>query len=382
MGSPKEEYLEKRYRGTRGTADDYFDVSRPPGFFDEARERVVHAQIMHDLFKGKIDMPVGQWAQYLDRLAEQHPNHSYAISGHHVSEEQRSQQRLLVLLAGQASGKSALRETLTENGAIDTNKSVVIDTSFFLNRMPEMASLASEDKEAAMPRVAGELFYLQQLAAKIALANGISPVLDVHIIDEEKAKEFAAAARENHVPSILISPHVSMGVYADRSYKRSLNSERGAFKPEHITFHQVLADNFEHHFKHIFDAGIIVDNNVPMTSADAGLRPFAPIYAFENRDGKLHEAVFNAEEYAAFRAKANMVPHVVNSHIDTLKDMMEHPDRNDLIRTYLNVLSRQLRQQAAAYRTHATPLADVPSADTTAGQALLATGLLHSRQST
>lgn len=358
MTSPKADYLRKVHDpDIHQTSVKHHDFARPPSFYTEEREHAFHAKVLHDMFAGKIDMTVGQWSDYLHDVAS-HPEHSYAIPGRQTKADEpflpnleQEKPYLLALLAGQASGKSALKTVLENNGTLDPKKAVTVSTSFFLNRFPELQNLENIDaRENALASVRNEILYLQKLVANVALANGISVIEDVHIIEEKQAQELTDIARKNHAPSILIAPHVSLETYARRVAARQKKEGRDAFKPEHVLFHQIFADNFEHHFKHMFDMSLVLDNNRDITPEVLAQEPNAqaltPIYrALRMEDGSVSEKVMDEKAYQQFKDKMYIQPAVVQVEIERLSRSGSNDEQAEAIKRYLTTVSKQLSRE-------------------------------------
>jgi hypothetical protein len=358
MTSPKADYLRKVHDpAIHQTSVKFHDFERPPSFYTEEREHAFHARVLHDMFAGKIDMSIGQWSDYLQHVASD-PQHSYAIPGRQTKTDEPflpnfEQERpyLLALLAGQASGKSALKTVMENNGTLDPSKAVTVSTSFFLNRFPELQNLEGIDaRENALASVRNEILYLQRLVANVALANGVSVIEDVHIIEEKQAQELTDIARKNHAPSILIAPHVSLETYARRVAARQKKEGRDAFKPEHVLFHQIFADNFEHHFKHMFDMSLVLDNNRDITAEvvakDPSAQSLTPIYrALRMEDGSADEKVMDAKAYQQFKDKVYIQPAAVQVEIERLSRRGSNDEQAEAIERYLTAVSKQLSRE-------------------------------------
>ena len=353
MLTPKHKYLRDVHTLHQSSVV-HRDSSREPSFYSETREHRVHAQMMHDLFAGKIDMSVGEWSTYLDKVVKDRPEHNYAIKGREVTPGMKDDQEMVALLAGQASGKSALKTVLENNGKIDKDHSITVSTSFFLNRFPELEGVADiNERENKIASVRNEILYLQKLATNIALANGLSAVLDVHIIEEKQAQDLVDIAHKNQVPTALISPHVTLETYGRRVTARSKKEGRDAFKPEHLQFHQIFTDNFENHFKQMFDMSLLMDNNKDITAQSVAAAPneeaLKPIYSVVKLEhGGIHEEVFDAKAYADFKAKIHIHPQEVQDDIDVILGREGALDgKLDKINTHIRKVSESLPRESA-----------------------------------
>lgn len=362
--TPKQRYLADAYK--KGAQNNQTsDLHFHQGHWSRERESGVHAKILEKLFEGKLNPP-GGWANYLDQIKATH-YHDYAIPGHTVTAEMRDEQYMLALLAGQSSGKSALKNALIEQELIDENQSITLTTSFFLNLLPETARLGDDinKKEDAIASVRNEIMYLQRLATRIALANGLSTVLDVHIIEEKQAQDLTDIARKNKVPSILMTPHISLDTYAERVCERTLQTGRAAFKDEHILFHQIFADNFLNHFSKQFDLSMVVDNNTDLRAEKAGKAadgkktklPFEPIYTCLREDSDHHvEEVLDAEAFNDFTAKQHIKPDKVQKDITAIINGEVLDERKvTKIRDHLGEISKGISHQQ---RKHAQSLGE------------------------
>lgn len=364
--TPKQIYLkeiQERGHKVNQTSSKHHMASRQRPWSRE-REVECHAKVLEAVFGDKL-RPQNGWANFLDHVAED-PNHSYAIPGHVVTEEARENQYMLALLAGQASGKSALIKELQQQGLVDEDKSVTISTSKFLNILPETAYLDSiDDKENAIARVRNELLYLQRLCAEVATANGIPIIFDVHIIEDEQSKALTDIARKNEVPSILITPHVSLETYGRRVCERTKKEGRAAFKDEHILFHEIFADNFTNHFRKQFDLSMVLDNNLDVTPEnvhiDDGQVPFKPIYrAMRAGDkGKFTEEVLDEPACNDFMAKRRIHPLTIQHHIKgIIKEGPLDDGKIDEIQSYLGKVSKGISDQQREYAKSSPAIAE------------------------
>lgn len=345
----KERYL-REIRARAG--DNYID---PP-----QEDRIpLYAKILAATFKDKIGLTEEKWEEF---LAEQ-GRKDFSIPN--VTKPENTEPFLLVLLSGQASGKTALVTALKGKQVIDNNAVQFSTGSCLAHLLPDIENL--NDKENAIATIRGEILYLQRLVTDIALANGLPTVLDIHVIEEEQAEYLANAARKREIPSMLISPHITMETYASRTLKRAREGERAPFKDEHFIFHQIFSENFEKHFKRVFDLSILLDNNQESTLENTAL---PVIYVAERQsEGKIQEKILLPEAYQNFKDKQNLKPYKIIEEVHQIKEKQNEPAQSDIqIKEYLTEVSAGLSAQRGGVAASATENGSRAAAEESATQ--------------
>ena len=322
----------------------YKDSSRLPNGYSRDRETECHAKIMHAIFLPISDISVESWGEYFDKITKtEEPDYVLPeLKGGNAGTA-----KMVALLAGQASGKTTFKNILCDQGVVPTDSTVFVSTGLMLNQFPETSAegLTKDQKEDGIAKVRDEILHLQQVATQIALANDVSIVLDIHVIEKEQAEALCQIAEKQQATSMLLSPHISLDTYAKRVTVRSEEEGRLPFKDEHVLFHQIFSYNFYHNFRFMFDECLLIDNNAELDSTAS----LSPIYSSQKLDEKkIQEVVYDLEAYARFVAKKRLEPDEIQKQIDFMSSQqgLSVQEKTSKIKTFLKNKSFDVERHA------------------------------------